>query len=345
MSSGLSLVIALALLAVNAFFVAGEFCVTSARKAQIDPLAESGRRGARDAQWALEHVSLMLAVTQLGITLASTGLGAVAEPAIAHLVEGPLVSLGAPASAAHAVAFVAALLIVVICHILFGEMIPKNLTVSAPVPVALTLAPVLVRIARAVRGVVSALNAFANFCVRLAGHTPRDEVASTFTVEEVRSIVERSAEVGTLDDDLGLLSGTLEFSEENVADAMVGLDRLHVLEVGCTPADVEKAVAKTGFSRFPVVSEDGEPVGYLHLKDVLYASVKGGRDEPVPAWRIRKLPVARVDDEVEDALAVMQKSGVHLAKVCEGDQVVGVIFLEDILEELVGEVRDAMPRT
>ncbi|MBD3690047.1 HlyC/CorC family transporter [Nanchangia anserum] len=345
MSSTVSLIVAVVLLAINAFFVAGEFCVTSSRKAQIDPLVDQGRRGAGAAQWALENVSLMLAVTQLGITLASTGLGAVAEPALAHVIEAPLAAIGAPSGAAHAVAFVVALVIVVVCHILFGEMIPKNLTVSAPVPVVLALAPTLVRIARVLRPVVRVLNAFANACVRLSGHTPRDEVSSTFTVEEVQAIVERSAEVGALDDDLGLLSGTLEFSEESVADAMVGLDRLYTLSVGCTPGDVERAVAKTGFSRFPVIDEEGRLIGYLHLKDVLYASVGGERDEPVPSWRIRGLPVARVDDEVEDALALMQKSGVHLAKVLRGDDVVGVIFLEDILEELVGEVRDAMPRT
>lgn len=345
MSSSAALFIALVLLAINAFFVAGEFCVTSSRKAQIDPLVEEGRRGAADAQWALENVSLMLAVTQLGITLASTGLGAVAEPALAHLIEGPVHALGAPAGAAHAVAFVCALVIVVFCHILFGEMIPKNLTVSAPVPVVLTLSPALVRIARAVRGVVHVLNSFSNWCVRLTGHTPRDEVSAAFTAEEVAAIVERSAEAGALDDDLGLLTGSLEFSEESVGDAMVSLERLHTLTVGCTPADVERAVAKTGFSRFPMTDEEGNLVGYLHLKDVLSAGAEGVRDQPVPPWRIRTLPVAEKTDEVEDALALMQKSGVHLAAVTDRETVIGVIFLEDILEELVGEVRDAIPRT
>ncbi|MDU0967625.1 MAG: hemolysin family protein [Actinomycetaceae bacterium] len=345
MSNGVALIIAVVLLAVNAFFVAGEFCVTSSRKAQIDPLVEQGRRGAEAAQWALEHVSLMLAVTQLGITLASTGLGAVAEPALASILKAPLDAVGAPEGVAHPIAFLLALVIVVFCHILFGEMVPKNLTVSMPVPVVLTLAPILVRIARSVRLIVNGLNDFANWCVRLTGRTPQDEVAATFTVDEVQAIVERSAEAGALDDDLGLLSGSLEFSEENVADAMVALDQLVCLPTTCTPADVEQAVAKTGFSRFLVVDDQGELVGYLHLKDVLYASAKGERDQPIPAWRIRSLPVTRPDQEVEEALAVMQKSCVHLAKVVDGGRVVGVIFLEDILEELVGEVRDAMPRT
>ena len=345
MSSGAALVLALVLLAVNAFFGAGEFCVTSSRKAQIDPLVEQGRRGAAAAQWALEHVSLMLAVSQLGITLASTGLGAVAEPALAHLFTAPLEAVGMPAGAAHAFAFVAALILVVFLHILAGEMVPKNLTVSAPIPVVLVLAPILVRIAKLVRPVVTVLNEFANIFVRLAGRTPQDEVAATFTVEEVAAIVERSQEQGTLDDDLGLLSGTLEFSEENVSDAMVALDTLVTLPLGCTPADLEQAVAKTGFSRFLVVDERGELAGYLHLKDVLYAADGTGREEAIPRWRVRTLPIVEADAEVEDALAAMQKSGVHLAKVRAHGAIVGVIFLEDILEELVGEVRDAMQRT
>ncbi len=211
---------------------------------------------------------------------------------------------------------------------------------------ALWFAPPLVLIARAVRPVISALNWVANHAVRLAGVEPRDEVASAFTAEEVQSIVEHSQAEGVLRDEQGLLTGAIEFSSRTAGDVMVPRDDLVAVAHGTTPDDVEHLVARTGFSRFPVRSDgDGGASfdGYLHLKDVLYAS-NGDRFEPVPGWRVRALASVHPEDEVEDALRAMQRSGAHLARVEGTDGVLGVVFLEDILEELVGEVRDAMQR-
>ena len=115
------------------------------------------------------------------------------------------------------------------------------------------------------------------------------------------------------------------------------------LDVAATPADVERHVARTGYSRFPVLDAGGVPTGYLHLKDVLYAD-EATRDLPVPTWRVRALAVVEPGAEVEEALAAMQRSGTHLARVERDGRTEGVVFLEDILEELVGEVRDAMQR-
>ena len=173
MSDWLALIIAVALLAANAFFVAGEFAVTSTRSSQIEPLAAQGKRGTKAALWAVEHVSLVLAVSQLGITLASTGLGAVAEPALAHLIARPLDFFGVSPSLTHPIAFVLALIIVVFLHIVLGEMIPKNLTVATSVRVCLVISPHLVRIARALRPIVHALDESANWFVKMLGITPR----------------------------------------------------------------------------------------------------------------------------------------------------------------------------
>ena len=159
----------------------------------------------------------------------------------------------------------------------------------------------------------------------------------------MQSIVERSAAEGLISDEQGLLSGALEFSDRTAADVMVPLVRLVSVEEGTTPDELERAVTRTGFSRFPVRDADGTLVGYLHLKDVLYAD-GASRHEPVPSWRVRRLAVVGPDDEVEEALAAMQGSGAQRAGVDEGGAPVGVVFLEDILEELVGEVRDAMQR-
>jgi CBS domain containing-hemolysin-like protein len=343
MSSTVALVLGALLLAANAFFVGAEFAIISARRSAIEPLAREGDRRATTVLWAMENVSLMLACAQLGITVCSTSLGVVAEPAIAHLIEAPLHALGVSESLTHPISFVVALAIVVYLHVVLGEMVPKNLAVAGPDRAVLLFGPPLVWVARVVRPIIGALNWIANHALRLFGVEPKDEVASAFTAQEVQSIVERSQAEGLLDDEQGLLAGALEFSDRTAADVMIRTGALVTVGAGSTPEDVERLVARTGFSRFPVVDDSGVPTGYLHLKDVLYAD-ESARSVPVPPWRVRALAVVGPQDEVEDALAAMQRSGAHLARVDEDGRTVGVVFLEDILEELVGEVRDAMQR-
>jgi CBS domain containing-hemolysin-like protein len=340
------LLIAAGLLLLNAFFVGAEFSVITARRSQIEPLADAGSRRARTALKAMERISLMLACAQLGITVCSLGLGAVAEPAIAHLVEPPVSAIGLPEGAEHAIAFTLALTLVVYLHVVIGEMVPKNLALAGPERAVLVLAPPLMAIARAVSPVIVALNAVANGVLRLFRVEPKDELASTYTADEVHSIVTESAREGLLVDDHGLLTGALEFSEREAGDVMVPLDRVVMVPLGNSPAEVERLVTKTGFSRFPVVraEADHELIGYLHLKDLLYADDER-HDQPVPEKRIRNLVSVHTGDEVEEALATMQRAGTHLARVVDEEgHTLGVLFLEDVLEELVGEVRDAMRR-
>ncbi|TQL01131.1 hemolysin family protein [Cellulomonas sp. SLBN-39] len=343
MSSTVALVLAVVLLGLNAFFVGAEFALMSARRSSVEPLAEAGDRRAATVLWAMEHVSLMLAAAQLGITVCSTSLGLVAEPAIAHALEVPLHALGVPDGLTHPIAFVVALLVVVYLHVVLGEMVPKNLAVAGPDRAVLLFGPPLVWVARALRPVIGALNWLANHVLRAFRVEPQDEVASAFTAQEVQSIVERSQAEGLLADEQGLLAGAIEFSDRTAAQVMVAVDDLVTVGPGSTPDDIEHLVARTGFSRFPVLDDDGRPGGYLHIKDVLYAD-DATRGLPVPVWRVRSLAVVAPDDEVEAALAAMQRSGSHLARVEEDGRTVGVVFLEDILEELVGEVRDAMQR-
>jgi CBS domain containing-hemolysin-like protein len=350
MSSQVALLLGVLLLAGNAFFVGAEFAILSARRSAIEPLAAAGDRRARTVLWAMEHVSLMLACAQLGVTVCSTSLGVIAEPAVAHLIEDPLHALGVSETLTHPIAFVIALTIVVYLHVVLGEMVPKNLAVAGPDKAVLWFGPPLVWLGRVLSPIITALNWIANHVLRMFGVEPKDEVASAFTAQEVQSIVEASQAEGLLDDSQGLLSGALEFSDRTAGDVMVPIDRLLTLPPDATPEDVERLVARTGYSRFPVATEpvpEGgaatDVAGYLHLKDVLYAD-DAERSRPVPRWRVRALAAVGPDAEVEDALAAMQRSGVHLARVDDGGRCVGVVFLEDILEELVGEVRDVMQR-
>lgn len=362
MSPLAALSLALLLLLLNAFFVGAEFAVISARRSQIEPLANAGKRTARTTLWAMEHVSLMLACSQLGITICSLGLGAVAEPAVAHLLEAPFTAIGAPPQVLHPIAFALALGVVIYFHVVVGEMVPKNLAIAGPERAALLLAPPLVGIGRGLSPLIKLLTGVTNGLLRLVRVEPKAELTSAFTAEEVHSIVNESRREGLLADEHHLLTGALELGERRAGDVMVPWDRLITVPVGSTPAEVEALVARTGFSRFPVVTfgeragesaaTDGERsvaaaadvVGYLHLKDLLYAD-DGQHELPVPDKRVRALVTVGATDEVEDVLAAMQRSGAHLARVVDSDgATAGVVFLEDLLEELVGEVRDATQR-
>ncbi|GAB3585439.1 hemolysin family protein [Leifsonia lichenia] len=333
------------LLLVNAFFVGAEFAVISARRSQIEPLAERGKRSAKTALYAMEHATLMLATTQLGITVCSLLILNVSEPAIHHLLEVPLHATGWSDDVIGTVAFIVTLVLVSFLHVVFGEMVPKNISFSMPDKAALLLAPPLVAIGRVVKPIIVALNATANSVLRLFRVEPKDEAASTFTLEEVANIVNQSTREGVLTDRTGALTAAFEFTEKKVRDVALGLDKLVSLPAQPTPADVEKAVSKNGFSRYVVLDESGEPTGYLHLKDVLDLE-ETGFELPVPAKRIRRLVTVFAESDLEDALATMRRSGSHLARVVDAEgRTVGVLFLEDIIEELVGEVQDATRRS
>jgi CBS domain containing-hemolysin-like protein len=332
------------LLLVNAFFVASEFAVISARRSQIEPLAERGKRSAKTALWAMEHATLMLATTQLGITICSLLILNVSEPAIHHLLEAPLNLTGLPPAAIGVISFIVALLLVSFLHVVFGEMVPKNISFSVPDRAALILATPLVWFARIVKPVIVALNASANGVLRLFRVQPKNEAASTFTLDEVATIVDRSTREGVLTDRSGALTAAFEFSEKKVRDVAVDVHKLVTLVARATPADVERQVTRYGFSRYVTLDETGEPTGYLHLKDVLDLE-DTGYELPVPAKRIRKLVPVFAESDLEDALAIMRRSGLHLARAFDAEgETVGVLFLEDIIEELVGEVQDATRR-
>jgi CBS domain containing-hemolysin-like protein len=344
MSDWLGIVWLVVLLAGNAFFVAAEFAVISARRSQIEPLAEQGRASAKTALWAMEHATLMLATTQLGITVCSLLILNVSEPAIHHLLEGPLHLTGLPEEAVGTVGFVITLVLVSFLHVVLGEMVPKNISFSVPDRAVLLLATPLVGVARVFRFVIVALNATANGVLRLFRVEPKSEAASAFTLDEVSTIVEQSQREGMLSDTTGTLTAAFEFTSKRVEEVALPLESLVSLPAGATPADVERAVAKHGFSRYVLLDDEGLPAGYVHLKDVIDLD-DDEFDDPIPAKRVRQLPSLYEKTDLEDALAAMRKSGAHLARAfSESGRTTGVLFLEDIIEELVGEVEDATRR-
>jgi CBS domain containing-hemolysin-like protein len=336
------------LLLANAFFVGAEFAVISARRSQIEPLAEQGKRSAKTALWAMEHATLMLATSQLGITVCSLLILNVSEPAIHHLLEAPLHLTGLPDEAIGTIAFIITLLLVSYLHVVFGEMVPKNLSFSVPDRAVLLLAPPLVFVGKVFKPIIVALNAVSNGVVRLFGVEPKDEAASAFTLDEVATIVNQSTREGILVDSTGALVAAFEFTEKKVRDVALPLSALITLTEQATPSDVERAVAKYGYSRYVIVDDEQVPMGYIHLKDVLRFDDlvdNGDESKPVPAKRIRQLVSVFEGSDVEDALTTMRRSGAHVARVFDEEgNTTGVLFLEDIIEELVGEVQDATRR-
>ncbi|MDX8153171.1 hemolysin family protein [Patulibacter brassicae] len=345
MSDGLAILLAVFLLGANAFFVGAEFALISARRTTIEPRAEEGSWAARVTLGAMERVSLMMAGAQLGITICSLGLGALGEPAVAHTLEGPFEDLGVSEALLHPISFVIALSIVVTLHVVIGEMVPKNLALARPDRAAMLLGPPLVLVVRVLGPLIVFLNWVANVSLRLMGVQPKDEITSVFTRDEVAGLVEESHREGLLEHGEGqLLLDALEFEDRDVRSVLLPEDRLVTVPAGATLEQVEEVAGRTGFSRFPVVGSSGELRGYLHVKDLLHAG-KIPRDAPLPTSLVRELPSVRETDRLRSALGTMQRAAAHLAEVRSATGTTqGVVALEDVLEELVGEIRDESQR-
>ncbi|MGJ9411402.1 hemolysin family protein [Aeromicrobium sp. CF4.19] len=329
------------LLALNALFVASEFALISVRRTQIEPLAAAGKRSAKLALKAMENVTLAMAAAQLGITICSLGLGAISEPALAHLMEPIFDALNVPDDLVHPIAFVIAMSIIVFLHVVFGEMVPKNLALVKPDRASLLLGPFMLGVIAVLKPVVVSLNGIANVSVRLLRVEPVDEVASTYTHDEVAGLVEESRREGLLDEEeYGLVSGALDFHGGTVDQVLLPRDGLVTIAPSATPVDVEEACAETGFSRFPVTDASGDLAGYLHIKDVLETD-DDARVQPIADKWLRPLSTVAPGSGLYEALRTMQARGSHMARVADAEgHVRGVIMLEDVLEELVGEVRD-----
>lgn len=333
------LLIGLATLVVNAFFVGAEFALISVRRSQIEPYAERGDRRARNVLWGLEHVSALMAAAQLGITLCTLVLGVVAEPAIAHLLEPVFHAVGVPEGAGHVVSFVIALSLATYLHMLLGEMVPKNVALAEPVRSALLLGPPLVALSRTLRPVIFTVNAFANALLKLLRVETRDEVVASFSDAELAQMVKDSGEAGLIDDRAQeRLHDALELGRRPVRDVVLPLQQVVSARVGVTPESLERLSAETGFSRFPVVDEQRRIVGYLHVKDALDASP---RDKPFRPAEMRSIARVRESTPMDDVLTAMRRSRTHLAAVIGTDgRLAGLVTMEDVLRELFGQRAD-----
>lgn len=342
--TALYICVAVVLLLANAGFVAVEFALIAARRSRLEPLAEAGNRRARMALAAMSDLNRQLAGAQLGITMASLGLGFMAEPAVARLIERAIESfVHLPSGALHTISFAVSLALVVYLHMVLGEMVPKNIALAGAERTAMWLAPVNRLYAIVFGPLIGLLNRLSRGMVRLCGVEPVDELPTARTPQEFAALVEHSAAEGLLDEfDRSLLSSALELAARPVHTVMVPRDRIVAVEREATVAEVLDVMNASGHSRVLVQdSSIDQVVGFIHAKDLLDAT--GPRSaQPLSDDLIRVVPVIEEETSLEGALALMRGSRRHLAVVRQGarQRTVGLVTLEDVLEVLVGDLID-----
>ncbi|MGN9889268.1 hemolysin family protein [Micromonospora sp. L31] len=331
------LLVALALLLGNAFFVGSEFALIASRRTVVEPLAATSRR-ARWALSAMNQIPLMIAGAQLGITVCSLGLGAIAEPALAHLIEPAFHALGLPNSAVHPLSFLIALAVVVFLHTVVGEMVPKNITLAGPEPSALWLGPAMLAFCVATKPLLVAMKWAARQVLWLWRVEATEAVKTVFTAEELAGLVSQARTEGLLDaEEHARITGALALHRRTAGDALQPWSTVTTVAEDVSPASLEVLATRTGRSRFPVVQRSTRRVlGFVHVKDVLgYAGAS--RRAPVPADVYRPLAVVPPDRTLADLLLAMRRERRHMVLVSDGRRPLGVVTLDDVLTAVVGK--------
>ncbi|MGK5737625.1 hemolysin family protein [Micromonospora sp. URMC 103] len=320
----------------NAFFVGSEFALIASRRTVLEPLAAGSKR-ARWALSAMNQIPLMIAGAQLGITVCSLGLGAIAEPALAHLLEVPFHAVGLPERAVHPVAFVLALGVVVFLHTVVGEMVPKNITIAGPEPSALWLGPAMLAFCLATKPLLLAMKWAARHVLRFWRIEATEAVKTVFTAEELAGLVSQARTEGLLDaEEHARITGALALHRRTAADALQPWSTVVTVAEDVSPASLEVLATRTGRSRFPVVQRATRRVlGFVHVKDVLgYAGPD--RRAPVPPAVYRTLAVVPPERTLADLLLAMRRERRHMVLVSDGRRPLGVVTLDDVLMAIVG---------
>ncbi|PZE28919.1 MULTISPECIES: hemolysin family protein [unclassified Curtobacterium] len=328
-------------------FVASEFALVNLDRADLEARRERGAAGLTPVIQALKVTATHLSSAQLGITLTTLLSGYLLEPSIAHLIEGPSTALGLPDEVVEPVGSVVALVIATLLSMVLGELVPKNFALALPLGTARLVVPVQIVFTTVFRPAVALLNGTANAVLRTIGIEPQEELSGARSAEELTSLLRRSAMEGSLEQDTAtLLTRTIAFSEHTASDVMTPRPRVSTIGVAESAADVIALARRTGFSRFPVIDEDADDVvGIVHVKAAV----------AVPRDKRAEVPVGALRTEAERVPETMHLDSLLTAVRGRGYQMVivvdeyggtaGVVTLEDLVEELVGEVSDEHDRT
>jgi CBS domain containing-hemolysin-like protein len=336
-----------ALVALNGFFVAAEFSLVALRKTKVEEMVQQGVRRAKAVAAATANLDRTIATTQLGITLASIALGWVGEPALAHLIDPAFDSLPAAwhGTVLHTVATSLDFILITFMHVVFGELIPKSVALQAPERTSLLIAKPLTVFARLTKPLIALMNGVSNAILRLLGFEPASAEESAHSVEELRLLIEDTEEAGIIDEDQAeFVQNVFELSEKRVGDCMVPREKIAALEVNTPPDKILEAVRSGAHTRMPVY--DGELdkiVGIVNTKDLFYLfSLRG-----IVVLEDALYPATYLDpgESVANALRLLRRSRRPMALVRdEADRIRGMITLEDVLEEIVGDIEDEHDR-
>lgn len=337
----LLLAFAVALIGANALFVAAEFSLITADRATVDRVAEGGDQKAGSLQAAMRTLSTQLSGCQLGITVTSLMVGFIAEPSLAALLRGPLGLTGLPDGAVVGISLGLALAIATGVQMVFGELVPKNWAIAEPLRVGRVVAGPQRAFTAAARPLISFLNGSANAILRMFGITPTEELASARAPQELVSLVGRSGKAGTLDAGTAeLVARSIAFGDRTAADAMTPRPRVRFLDSDQPVADLVAAAAASGHARFPVRGESVDDiVGFVHFKHAL--GVDPARRGEVTVADVM-VPAPAVPETMElDPLLGVLREGLQVAVVVdEYGGTAGIVTLEDLVEEIVGEIAD-----
>jgi CBS domain containing-hemolysin-like protein len=334
-----AIVISVLLLAGNGFFVAAEFALVASKRYRLEHAAAEGSRAARAALDGSRELALMLAGAQLGITLCSLGLGALAEPALEHVLSPVLHAAGLPDVPSHIIAFLFALMIVTFLHLVIGEMMPKSWAITHPERSATLLALPFRGFTRMVRPGLNALNGLANLALRPFGVHPQNQLAQAHGPQEMNILLERSRAEGLIGaEQTELLTSMLRLQETTVADVLIPDDHLVTVGLGDTATDVEDASRRSGRSRLAVVGADGRVAGVVHVREAVRATTSG---RAADAAELMDPPfVLDASVTVTDAVTEMRSNRAQIAMATRDGRRVGFVALEDLLEQVIGEFDD-----
>jgi CBS domain containing-hemolysin-like protein len=347
MTEWLLVLAAVALTAGTALFVTAEFSLVALDRPTVQRAIDSGDERAGTVLTSLRQLSTQLSAAQVGITLTTLIVGYLAEPSIGRLLQGPLASWGLSETAAASLATILALVLVTLFSMVFGELMSQFLGISAPLAAAKVVAGPVRVFAMLVRPLVAVLNGSANAALRAMGITPQEELSGARTPQELASLVRRSAEQGTLEAGTArMLTRSLDFGDRTAADVMTPRVRCSGIERTAMAEDIIRLARQTGHSRFPVMGDDWDDVdGLVHVKKAIAVPHERRSDVPVSALMVPPVMVPETI-RLDPLLLQLRAAGLQMVVVVdEYGGTSGVVTLEDVVEEIVGEVSDEHDRS
>ncbi|CAM3807087.1 hemolysin family protein [Nocardioides zeicaulis] len=339
------LLVSLALVAACGLFVAAEFSFVTVDRATVDRAAADGDEGARGVQIALRSLSTQLSGAQVGITVTNLAIGFLAEPAISDLIDGPLTSLGMPEGVVTPLSLGLGLALGTVLTMIFGEMVPKNIAIARPLETARTTQGFMRAFTALTKGPIRALNGSANAIVRRLGIEPQEELRSARSSQELASLVQRSADQGTLDAETAeLVERSVEFGTRTAGEIMTPRVRTTTVEDGDRVSAVIELARHTGHSRFPVLDAEDTVVGTVHVKHAVAVPVHERATTRIKHVMVK--PVVVPDSlRLDPLLALLRQDGFQMAIVLdEYGGHAGIVTLEDVVEEIVGDISDEHDR-